>query len=507
MPDRPNLVFVFSDQQRFDTLQCYGNQWIQTPNLNALASQSFVFRNAYVTQPVCTPARASIMTGLYPHTAGPVINRVLLPPGTRTIAEMVSDEYLCGYFGKWHLGDDVIPQHGFDAWVSTEDGHRAEYTKREYRYRFSDYHNHLIANGFKPGADTLGERIFGGDRGAGAQIFTANQRATLPEEFQMASFLGDRAADFIEENKDRPFVLYVSTFEPHSPYTGPLQDLYDPSQLPVGPAFLKRPDGASLLNRARADFYLQSLSNDGNSRDDYYLEEFAAAGEDVSTEEGWRRLRAHYFANITLVDRMAGKITGALERAGIADNTVVVFTSEHGDMLGDHGMLEKRSFYEEAARVPLLMRVPWLSKEQHEIGGSVGQIDLVPTLLDLLGEPIPNHLQGKSRLPVLRGDETLEDNNVFIQWNGTSDEISERDLGDGTINRMITLPWRSVVSRRWKLNLCAGDQCELFDMNTDPHELNNLYNDPAQRDRIRDLAARIRFWQIQTGDKAPLPTT
>ena len=122
MPDKPNLVFIFSDQQRFDTLRCYGNEWIQTPNLNALASQSFVFRNAYVTQPVCTPARASIMTGLYPHAAGPVINRVILPPGTRTIAEMVSAEYLCGYFGKWHLGDDVIAQHGFDAWVSTEDG-------------------------------------------------------------------------------------------------------------------------------------------------------------------------------------------------------------------------------------------------------------------------------------------------------------------------------------------------------------------------------------------------
>jgi len=239
MPDKPNLVFIFSDQQRFDTLRCYGNEWIQTPNLNALASQSFVFRNAYVTQPVCTPARASIMTGLYPHAAGPVINRVILPPGTRTIAEMVSAEYLCGYFGKWHLGDDVIAQHGFDAWVSTEDGHRAEYTKREYRYRFSDYHNHLIANGFKPGADIQGERLFVGNRGAGAQIFTANQRSTLPEEFQMASFLGDRAAGFIEENKDRPFVLYVSTFEPHSPYTGPLQDMYDPSQLPVGPGVSK----------------------------------------------------------------------------------------------------------------------------------------------------------------------------------------------------------------------------------------------------------------------------
>ena len=215
-----------------------------------------------------------------------MINMVILPPGARTIAGMGSAEYLCGYFGNWHLGDDVIAQHGFDAWVSTEDGHRAEYTKRGYRYRFSDYQNHLIANGFKPGVDTHGERLFGGDRVAGAPVFTANQRATFPAEYQMASFLGNRAAGFIEENKDRPFVLYVSTFEPHSPYIGVLQELYDPSQLPVGPAFLKKPDGASFLNRARADFYLQYLSGNGNQHDDHYMEKYAATGEDVSTEEG-----------------------------------------------------------------------------------------------------------------------------------------------------------------------------------------------------------------------------
>ena len=113
MPDRSNLVFMFSDQQRYDTMSCYGNEWINTPNLNALADRSFVFQRAYVTQPVCTPARASILTGLYPHAAGPILNKMVLPQDVRTIAEMVSDEYVCAYFGKWHLGDDVIPQHGF----------------------------------------------------------------------------------------------------------------------------------------------------------------------------------------------------------------------------------------------------------------------------------------------------------------------------------------------------------------------------------------------------------
>ena len=107
MADRPNLVFIFSDQQRADTMACYGNDWMDVPNLNALAAQSFVFQNAYVTQPVCTPARASIMTGLYPHAAGPIVNQLVLPRDTPVIAEMLPDEYYCGYFGKWHLGDDA----------------------------------------------------------------------------------------------------------------------------------------------------------------------------------------------------------------------------------------------------------------------------------------------------------------------------------------------------------------------------------------------------------------
>ena len=131
----------------------------------------------------------------------------------------------------------------------------------------------------------------------GALVFSSDQWAALPEEFQMASFLEDRAASFIAENNSRPFVLYVSTFEPHSPYIGPLQDLYDPGELPIRPTFLKRPEDGSLLNRARADYYLQYLYEGGDPSADAYMKEYAAVGEDVTTEEGWRRLRTHYFAN------------------------------------------------------------------------------------------------------------------------------------------------------------------------------------------------------------------
>ena len=164
--------------------------------------------------------------------------------------------------------------------------------------------------------------------------------------------------------------------------------------------------------------------------------------------------------------------------------------------------------FEESSRVPLLIKVPWLSNPNRVIDGSVSHIDLVPTLLDLIGENVPQHLQGKSLLSVLEGSEDLSENDVFISWNGYDNSVPDRFLGDLKINRMLRLPWRTVVTPdRWKLALCAGDQCELYDLNNDPYEMINLFNDPDQKDRIRDMAARIRVWQIQTGDEVPLPTT
>ena len=179
----------------------------------------------------------------------------------------------------------------------------------------------------------------------------------------------------------------------------------------------------------RGNYYTQYMYEGGDPADDPYMAHTPASGQDLTKEAGWRTLRAHYLANVTLVDRMVKKITDALDKAGVADNTVVVFTSEHGEMAGDHGMLEKRSFYEEASRVPLTMRVPWLTDEQTTLEGSAGHIDLVPTLLDLLGQTPPPHLHGKSLAPVLRGDDDLGENEVVIQWNGTSDELPDRFPG------------------------------------------------------------------------------
>lgn len=507
---RPNIVFISSDQQRYDTMSCYGANYMDVPNLNQLADESFVFKNAYVTQPVCTPARASMMTGLYPHTAGPIVNLINLPESTAVISEMISDDYFKGFMGKWHLGNDIENQHKFNVWVSCEDNHGSGYTKMSLKSETSDYTKYLISKGFNPDIKPSDEKegLAGKSSDIRVPTFSSNAHYDMPAEHQMASYLAREASEFIEENKGHPFILCVSTFEPHSPYHGPFMDLYDPETIPVGPAFLKKPESASLVNRVRADYFMQFMLDGKNQSDDPYMMNFAAHRENISTELGWRSLRAHYLANITQVDHMIGKINQAIKNAGIENNTIVVFTSDHGDMMGDHGMLEKRSMFEESSRVPWLMKIPWLSKDQKIVEASVSHIDLVPTLLDLLGEEIPQNLQGNSLKEVLDGQSDLTENDVFIEWNGFDPTVPDRFLGDVKINRMLALPWRTVITPdRWKLSLCAGDQCELYDLTNDPFEMNNLFNDESQVDRIRDMAARIRTWQLKTQDSVILPTT
>ncbi len=474
---KPNLLFIFTDQQRADTMRCYGNDHIDTPHLNALADKSFVFENAYVSQPVCSPSRATMLCGLYPHTARVPACNVPLPRDVQTIAEMVSSDYRCCYNGKWHLGDEIFPQHGFSEWVGTEDSYRRFFSSSERHAYRSAYHHFLVDNGFEPDSESEGQGVF-----------SRHVEASMDEPLTKASFQGDRAAEFIRARGDQPFVLAVSYLEPHPPHTGPLNDYYDPSELPVGSTFRQKPPAnASLLNRVLSAYYMES-------------EEY---GYDLRTDEGWRAVRARYYGNVTLIDRSVGKILAALEESGQADNTIIVFTSDHGEMVGDHGILGKTVLYEESVKVPLLIHVPWLSNQQRMIGGNISHIDLVPTLLDLMGESIPEHLQGESRVSVLNGEATLFENDVFIQWNRNDGHPRP---GEAEVNPAMSTPWRSVISAdRWKLSLSAHDQCELYDLNTDPCETVNYFDDPECQDRIQDLADRIRQWQMQTDDRVPLP--
>ena len=183
----------------------------------------------------------------------------------------------------------------------------------------------------------------------------------------------------------------------------------------------------------------------------------------------------------------------------------MIFTSDHGELMGDHGILGKTLMYEESIRVPLLVRAPKLGRRQRRIRGNFSHIDLVPTLLELMDQPLPENLQGASRVPVLRGETGLDDVDIFVEWSGT-DGHAPASLGEAEVNQSMGEPLRTVISaERWKLNVYTRGQHELYDLNTDPHELENLFGLPKHRERVEDLVARLRRWQSRTGDQAEMP--
>ena len=179
-----------------------------------------------------------------------------------------------------------------------------------------------------------------------------------------------------------------------------------------------------------------------------------------------------------------------------------MFTSDHGEMAGDHGILGKTVMYEASVRVPMLIRAPMLGREQTVFSGNFSHIDLAPTILDLLDQSVPERMQGRSRVPVMNGTEDLTDNDVFIEWNGRDGHIPA-SIGEAEVNRSMGEPYRTIVTAdRWKLNLYTRGQSELYDLNTDSYEMNNLIDIPDHNDLIQDLTDRIHRWREETGDRS-----
>lgn len=467
--ENPNILFIITDQQRTDVLSCYGNDYVQAPNLNRLAEESVVFENAYCTQPKCAPSRASIFTGTWPHTHGCIANNMEVSPDCRMISERLPEHYHRAYYGKWHMGDEIRRQRGFDEWVSIEDGgYRLYYSDPKMLEERSHYHHFLVSKGYTP-LKVVPD---------GEKVFDREFAAALPEPYTKAAFLGNEASRFLREyDRDDPFFFCVSFLEPHPPAWSPFNELHDPASVPTGPAFNVPPD-------EDAPELVRGIARDQR--------ENGCRDFPVRNEAEWRRLRANYYGQITLVDRAVGRILQALEESGKAENTLVVFVSDHGDMSGDHAIGKKGVTYEQAVKVPLLMRAPWLGRESRRVGGRVSLIDLAPTLLDFAPGSDLSGLQGCSRKPVLEGADSLEGEDAFLE-NFTKG-------ADGYVN------WRTIYSgNRWKMTLCAEDRCELYDLQDDPWEMRNLYRDPSQQGRIRELGEKLRAWQEQVADTAQLP--
>src|SRR6266513_1251547 len=468
---KPNLILFLPDQQRADTLACYGGVKVHAPNLNKLASESVIFERTYVTHPVCTPSRSSLMTGTWPHINGCTRNSVPLDRRFRIFPELMQDrDYRTAYVGKWHLGEDGPVGRGFQHWVSTDD--------------HGDYTNFLVSNGVAPNKPNGG--------------FSEVAISNLPIELSRPKFLEKHACDFIEEHQRDPFILVVAFVEPHSPYNGPLNDVNPLDEIELdATATLPEHGDIPLRYRLMREWQQAEALLD---RERLPIQLFFGI-----TPDEYRSIKQRYLGLVTLVDQSIGAILGCLERCGLTDHTIVVHTSDHGDSLGAHHLFGKETMFEEAARVPLLVRLH-SQKRGKIVPQSGSHIDFVPTLLDLLGQPKHPQCAGKSLLPLIR-DDTNASENVFIEWapNRTKIKKGTRIARRRIVKRAVEESTRTIVSPDgWKLCLRDKDSNELYNLKDDPFETRNLYADRQCAAVIAPLTAEIQRWQESAKDKLKL---
>ncbi len=463
---KPNILLLMTDQHRGDCLGCDGNKIIKTPNYDRIAREGIRFTQAYSSTPSCTPARAGLLTGLSPWHHGQI--------GYGQVAERYPYEmpralHEAGYYtfaiGKLHYA----PQrnyHGFDGALLDESG------RRQTPGFVSDYHKWFEAKA--PGKDP-------NVTGIGWNDYRSAVYA-LPEELHPTRWMGLMATDFISNYKrEQPFFLKVSFARPHSPYDPPKRfwDMYKTSDMPAPYV------GNWAGKHAKGD------SSDSNSwHGDFGVEQA-------------RKSRHGYYANVTFIDEQIGLILKSLEDRGMLDNTLILCTADHGDMLGDHHLWRKTYAYDGSARIPMLVRWP-KSMGLDGKRGSVSDLpvelrDVLPTFLDAAGTQAPTKLDGASLLDVVRGKTEA--------WRDYID--LEHDVCYSAENH-----WHALTDGHWKYVFHASDgHQQLFNLDKDPGELNDLTPDPNHTGELIKWRQRLvkHFEErgepfLKNGDLVPHPT-
>jgi len=466
IPSKPNLLVFLPDQLRADAVFGESANAVHAPAIHKLASQSAIFEHAYVTHPICAPSRSSLFSGTWPHTNGCTNNQLSLPHKFKCLPEMLADsDYRCGYFGKWHLGDEFSTQRGFEDWISIEESFKSAIGPHKIE-GVSDYTKFLIEKGHKP------------DHG---KYFSRTYSRNLPLELSEPKFLETHTCEFLERNRDRPFIAFVAFIEPHPPYTGPFNDEHPLAQIS--------------LDASNADRLGEEMPLHYRLREEVYRKRYDENGE------RYREIKQKYFGLITEIDHCIGGILSKLDELGLTDTTITVLTSDHGDMMGAHGLLGKRFMFEQSAAVPYLVRIPG-QKDSLRVRQAISHIDFAPTILDLLGKTPDPQCVGKSRAALVRGG-SMPPEHVFIEWAPGKEKINQHTklASKDQVKQALTESTRAVVtSDGWKLCLRDKDKNELYNLPEDPDERKNVYSDSDQRDTIKHLTDQIREWQRRVGD-------
>lgn len=465
MPDRPNIIMIVTDQQRFDTICALGYPYMDTPNLDRLVQEGVTFTHSFVSAPSCAPARASLFTGYYPHTTGILRNADIW---RHSWVELLHESgYYCVNVGKMHTFPYETPL-GFDERYVVENKDRY----LEGRYYFDEWDKGLRARGLvKQQRELYRQRPDYHER-LGAFEWL------LPEETHPDFFVGDMARWWIENKPqpDGPLFLQIGFPGPHPPY--------DPVPRYAEP-YLAR--DLPLPNPSAQELADQPPPFQAMRRHNTEVDHDSIAYTLQPTREQLHRQRAYYFANVTMIDEKIGQILDALAARGYLDNAVVIFTSDHGDALSDHGHSQKWTMYDVITRMPLVVWAPGRFAGDRQIDGLCQQMDVAPAILELAGVPVPAPMEAESLLPALRGQE----------WAGREVVFAEHPR-DGILQEVTFMTM--VRTAGWKLvHFLDEPYGQLFNLRQDPGETHNLWDDPAADGARQTLLHTLLEWRIRSG--------
>lgn len=430
MSDKRQLVFIMTDTQRWDMVNCYKNTGLATPNLDALAADGVRYEQAYTTQPVCGPARAGLFTGIYPACTGSWGNGMALGDNVKTIGQRLSDRGVrCAYIGKWHLdGTDYFGNGRCPAGWDPE----YWYDMRSYLLELSE------------------------DERVKSRATQTMKFEDIPEDFTYGARVAARALDFMRRYREEDYMLVVSFDEPHGPFLAPRPyfDMYRDFEFPKSPAVWDTLEGKP-----------------------GYQKVWAAERGPLLDRDSVKLKCAPFFGCNSYADYLIGRVTREAPR-----DAMIMYTSDHGDLLQSHCLFEKGpAVYDDVARIPFIIRDPRGVRGGVYSRSPVSHINVCPTVMEYFGLPIPKVMQGGSILATCRDLENEGPGVAFIEFSRFE---QDHDHYGGF------QPLRAVTNGRYKLSVNLMSEDEFYDLEADPHELRNLINDTSlapERDRLHDL--------------------
>ena len=462
---RPNFLFIMADDHASHAMSCYGSRINTTPNLDRIADEGMRFDNCFCTNSICTPSRAAILTGTYNHVNGVT---TLDTPMDNTLPTFVkdlrADGYQTGMFGKWHLGQG--PAHeptGFDEWAVL------------------------------PGQGLYHNPTF---------IFPTDDGSTRrPLQGYVTDIITDMSLDFLRERDgDRPFFLMCHHKAPHRHWEPDEKHahLYLNEDVPEPETLYD-----DYANRATAAFAAEMRLGTHMIPLDTKTEIPRDLPEVDLRKWAYQRYIKDYLRVVASIDDNVGRLLDYLDDNGLRENTVVVYTSDQGFFLGDHGWYDKRFMYEESLKMPYIMRYPKGIAAGSVNGDMILNVDFAPTFLELAGLPAPDHVQGRSFAPLLK-NETPEDWReamYYRYWMHKAQHNVYAHYGIRTKRYKLIYYYADALGQAGAIDESYAPEWELFDLERDPHELNNVIHVPAYAERVRELKAELHQLQTEVGDE------